>query len=943
MARKRTRAQPSACDATQASTGSRRTQLERQCRELEALWRACFENSGTAMVLVEDDCTISRSNAEFRRLAACPTEEIDGRAKWTEFVAAEDLDRMRRYHDARRRVESGIPTSYEFAFVARDGNRKQIHLVVDLIPGSRRSIASLIDVTRQKQAGEFIRLQRDLALALAGTSDLERAFRLCLEAALQASGMEAGFIYRVDPLSGDLHLVLTKEMGPEVTSRRWHLTGDDARVQRLLRSKAATDDPLGLSTSSAEDPRGAARALHTVVARHEKQPLAVVAVASRRAATMPPHVAPWLDSVVAQAADAMARIVAERDLHDSLQAGADLVRSLPIGFLTCRFASPGELILAEANPAAERLLKDVLGRWRGRSARDLCRGVTGIDLYAALLDVMRTGEPLALDEVEYRAPAGRTIFTRVRAFRLPQRRLGLALEDVSERVLAERTLAETQARYGYVVGTLTDYVYTVRVVEGEAVETFHGPASEAVTGYTPDDFRSDPLLWIAMVPPENRPAVEEHARQVLAGGETQPLEHRIVRKDGQVRWVRNTTVRHYDKRGRLTAYEGVIRDITAWKHAAEHLQTSEAKHRAVVENAGEGISVIQDDRLVLVNPAFTALTGYRERELVGRPFLELVHVSDREAVRAHHGRCLVDGSHRATCTFRALQRSGAARWVEAIVVAFEWEGRPALLSFLNDIGERRAAEQALIEAKEAAEGAARAKSEFLATMSHEIRTPLNGIIGMTDMLLASDFDDERRKFVEIVQSSGETLLAIINDILDFSKIEARRLDLEHVAFDIRASVRKVKDLIASKAREKGLALEVTVQSEVPESLLGDPGRLEQVLLNLANNAVKFTDLGGVSVRVSLLGRSRNRAHLQFDVTDTGIGIPPQRMDRLFQAFSQVDTSTTRRFGGTGLGLAISRELVELMGGKIGVDSEDGEGSRFWFTVALDVAEGAEAA
>lgn len=356
---------------------------------------------------------------------------------------------------------------------------------------------------------------------------------------------------------------------------------------------------------------------------------------------------------------------------------------------------------------------------------------------------------------------------------------------------------------------------------------------------------------------------------------------------------------------------------------------------------------LEDKKFVDVNNSFLKSFGYSFEEIKGLGACDIGFFGDIEK-RKELERILEKSKRFNDIELAVRDKSGNTVYGLFSSEVIKSRGQEYVLTVMIDITERKkyesdlkAANQELEKVTERAnqiaveaQMASIAKSEFLASMSHEIRTPMNGVIGMTGILLETDLDMEQRQYAEIVRSSGESLLSLINDILDFSKIEANRLDLEKLEFDLQNMMDDFASTMAVQANEKGLELVCGLEPDVPVYLEGDPGRLRQILINLAGNAIKFTSSGQVSIRVSLMYESANDAMLKFEVMDTGIGIPEDKTDLIFNLFTQADSSTTRNFGGTGLGLAISEKLVKMMGGEIGVKSIEGKGSTFWFSAFL---------
>ena len=385
--------------------------------------------------------------------------------------------------------------------------------------------------------------------------------------------------------------------------------------------------------------------------------------------------------------------------------------------------------------------------------------------------------------------------------------------------------------------------------------------------------------------------------------------------------------------------DGPVRIVISHENVTAHIEATRAlqlRDRAIAA-ATNGISIsdVLDPAapIIYINSAVEKITGYTAADVYARSW-EFLMGPETDLTEIERITIALQRGESATAVIRTYRSDRTAFWNEFSVspVRDDTGVMTHVISVMSDVSERVAAERALHAAKEGAEAASRAKGEFLANMSHEIRTPMNGVIGMTGLLLDTNLTDEQREYAETIRTSADALLTVINDILDFSKIESGKLDLEEYPFDLRACLESSLDLVAPRAVEKGLDLALTIADGVPDALVGDATRLRQVLVNLLSNGVKFTEAGEVVVTVGAEMLEDGQPRVHFAVRDTGIGIPPERQDRLFKSFSQVDASTTRLYGGTGLGLAISKRLVEMMGGAIWVESTVGSGTTFHFTI-----------
>ena len=504
--------------------------------------------------------------------------------------------------------------------------------------------------------------------------------------------------------------------------------------------------------------------------------------------------------------------------------------------------------------------------------------------------------------------------------------LGRAMQQLTERRRL-LDLAESLSEVGY--WTLNTGTQAV----------FWSPQVYRIHGVDEAEFNPGLDDALAFYVEEDRQRITDLLTAQAAAGEAWQFDATIIRRsDGSRRSVRSVADCQKDSHGRVTGFVGVFKDLTDERRAVATAIDQERRYRLLADNASDVIAVYGVDGVfTYLSPSIRELLGYAPEELIGRTSYDLMLAEDRPSVAAQFA-AAARSSEPVAVEYRALTRDGETRWLEARP-RFRRDGTGRVTEIhdaVRDVTERREREAALVEAQAAAEAATLAKAQFLANMSHEIRTPLNGVLGFADALADTGLDAVQSRYLDRIRTAGRGLSSLIDDILDVSKIDAGKMTVEQSAFDLQSLTTEVVDLTRSAVRDR-LVFDVVFADDVAPWIVGDAQRTRQVLLNLLGNAAKFTEQGSVSVRVS-----RVSDEIELRIVDTGVGVAPEALERLFEGFTQADSSIGRRFGGTGLGLTISRSLAQLMGGDIRLESVPGIGTSAIFTLPHKPAEPAVA-
>ncbi len=896
-----------------------RKKAEGALREQERQFRTLTEHIPDIVSRFDRDLRCTYVNPALERCSGRPPEDFLG--KMVEQIGLPEQTAALWKARLRQVLATGEPTRFEFEFALPTGQRTFSSEVVaeqDDEGGARSLLMVSRDITERKRAEQELERHRDhleemVAQRTAQLSKSEAQIRAIVEAA--ADGIvtvdEKGLIESFNPAAARIFGYAAEEViGKNVSllmPEPWKSEHDGANRRNL---KAGAEHAIGTIAG--------ARCL-------------------RKDGSVFPAEITISDSLidgrrlsVFLVRDASERTKIEEALKDSEERFRILFEHSPDAVL---IADPETLRFSFVNEAACRLL----GRERGELLALSIPDIHPLETLPHLIERLRStalGATTRFFDLPCTRGDGTHVFVDTSVVHLligGKPYYMKQMRDITDRKAVEEQLRKLSR-------AVDQSLSPVVITDPDGAIDYVNPAFCRITGYTAAEVRglNPRILKSGVHPPEFYAALW----RTITAGEEWRGEICSRRKNGELFWELTSISPIRDDSGAISHFVAVKQDITETRQMEEALRASEKRFAFAMEGANDGVWDwdLTTDR-IYYSPQWKSMLGYADDELPNALGLaqSLTPPEEWERLVKETDAAIARGAAKFENEFSMRHKDGhPVNILARTLVVRDERGTPIrLVGTHTDLTERIRVARELKEAKEAADNANRAKSDFLANMSHEIRTPMNAIIGFAGLALKLDMPPRLRDYVSKMQDAGVSLLGLINDILDFSKVEAGKLAMESVEFDLESVLARVSTLNGQKAVDKGLEFLLHIAADIPRALVGDPIRLGQVMTNLVTNAVKFTEKGEVELRASCVEKTAHKAKLQFSVRDTGIGMSGEQSARLFQAFTQADSTTTRKYGGTGLGLSISKKLAEMMGGQIWVESTPGKGSTFSFTAWLD--------
>lgn len=903
-------------------------QLEVQKTFLEGL----IENSPEAITIVGKDNVVQRINKEFSKIFGYASDEILGK-KISETIGRDGFEEE--VSSLTKKVKSGETINRETQRRRKDGVLIDVSILSTpvYLNGSQIGVFGIYrDITEIKRRE---REMRQLASALQSTNDCITITDLDNRIVFVNDAFVAtyGFPSKEEVIGKSIDIIRSPNNPPGIGAEIFKgTTSGGWRGELLNRKKDGTEFPVALTTAIVTDEHG-----HHV-------------------------------GYVGVSQDITDAKRTEMNLHRERNLLRAIIESIPdevyVKDQRGRFLLANSACAKALEPVGITSPEDLIGK---TDLDILSPDVAGIQ-FKREQELLTTGKPILGEEETLHDPSTGTIVRSILIRKIPLRDASGTIvglvgvnSDITTLVKVQEELQKSEEKYRKIFENVQDVFYQT---DPRGIIIDISPSIYRYSQFTREELIGKPVEMVYLNPDDRKTLMSI----LIKKGEVIDAQVALKTKDGTV--VPTSVNAHllYDERKNVIGVEGSLRNLTERIKAENILHETTSRLSALIQNLQSGVLVVNEGgRIVLVNERFRSFFDIKQR------VPELL-MSDSEIVRTSVRNLFIDPLRfderineiltDKTIVVREELRLTDGRILERdyipIVVEGEYKGhlwqfhdvtsvrraQEDLAQYAEDLykEKHKAEEQArtlveqsreLIEARETALQAAKLKSEFVANMSHEIRTPMNGIIGITELLMGTNLSPEQKEYAGLIQRSGDALLSIINDILDFSKIEAGKLSIETTDFDLEQVVEETLALLAHKANEKKIELIDHINNDVPTLLRGDPMRIRQIITNLVGNAIKFTEKGEVLVRVQMEKELTNRAIIKFSISDTGIGLSQEARQRLFQPFTQADGSTTRKYGGTGLGLTISKQLVEMMDGEIGVTSELGKGSTFWFTLPFE--------